>query len=74
MLNQAYRRCCGIDVHEKSVTVCVLPSDGARAGEAKKKVFRTFTRDLIRLRVFLKNCRVTDVAIAYASHCTSAGR
>jgi transposase len=63
MLNQAYRRCCGIDVHKKSVTVCVLPADGARAGEAKKKVFRTFTRDLIRLRVFLKNCRVTDVAM-----------
>ena len=63
MLNQAYRRCCGIDVHKKSVTVCVLPPDGSRSGEPKKKVFRTFTRDLIRLRVFLKNCRVTEIAM-----------
>jgi transposase len=63
MLNQAYRRCCGIDVHKKSVTVCVLPPDGTRSGEPKKKVFRTFTRDLIRLRVFLKNCRVTEIAM-----------
>jgi hypothetical protein len=23
-----YRRCCGIDVHKKSVTVCVLPPRG----------------------------------------------
>jgi transposase len=63
MLNHGYRRCCGIDVHKKSVTVCVLPPDGARAGEPKKKVFRTFTRDLVRLRVYLKNCRVTDIAM-----------
>ena len=63
MFNQGYRRCCGIDVHKKSVTVCVLPPDGARVGEPKKNVFRTFTRDLVRLRVYLKNCRVTDVAM-----------
>jgi transposase len=41
----------------------VLPPDGTRSGEPKKKVFRTFTRDLIRLRVFLKNCRVTEIAM-----------
>jgi transposase len=63
MTNQEYRRRCGIDVHKKSVTACVLPPDGVRSGEPKKKVFRTFTRDLIRLNVWLKNCRVTDVAM-----------
>ena len=63
MENEQYRRCCGIDVHKKSVTVCVLPADGTRDEEPKKKVFRTFTRDLIRFRTWLKNCRVTDVAM-----------
>lgn len=63
MAEQPYRRCCGIDVHKKSVSVCVLPPDGTRSGEPKHKVFRTFTRDLIQLRVWLKNCRVTDVSM-----------
>lgn len=58
-----YRRCCGIDVHKKSVTVCVLPPDGVQGGEPKKRQFRTFTRDLIQLRAWLKSCRVTDVSM-----------
>ena len=63
MYEEQYRRCCGIDVHKKSVTVCILPPDGVRGEEPKQKVFRTFTRDLIALRTWLKNCRVTDVAM-----------
>ena len=39
-----YRRCCGIDVHKKSVTVCVLPPVG-------------------KLRTWLKNCTVTEIAM-----------
>ena len=41
-----YRRCCGIDVHKNSVTVCVLAPLGQRHIETKKRKFRTFTRDL----------------------------
>ena len=36
--------------------------------------FTTFTQDLLRLADWLTACRVTSVAIAYASHCTSLGR
>jgi transposase len=57
-----YRRCCGIDVHKKSVSVCVLPPEG-QPGEVKRETFRTFLRDLKRLRVWLKNCKVTEVAM-----------
>jgi len=60
---QKYRRCCGIDVHKKSVTVCVLPSTGRPETETKKRTFRTFTRDLKQLRTWLKNCKVTDIAM-----------
>ena len=57
-----YRRCCGIDVHKKSLSVCVLPPEGQQ-GEVKREQFRTFLRDLKRLRAWLLRCRVTDVAM-----------
>src|SRR6202034_1678112 len=57
------RRCCGIDIHKKSVTVCVLPPAEQRHIEIKRRKFRTFTRDLNQLRGWLKNCHVTDVAM-----------
>jgi len=58
-----YRRCCGIDVHKKSVTVCVLPPVGKPEVEVRKRNFRTFTRDLKQLRKWLKNCQVTEIAM-----------
>lgn len=60
---QNYRRCCGIDVHKKSVTVCVLPPTGRPETETRKRTFRTFTRDLKQLRTWLKNCKVSEVAM-----------
>jgi len=62
-LKDTYRRCCGIDVHKKSVTVCVLPPVGDRQSAIKRRKFRTFTRDLRQMRGWLKNCRVTDIAM-----------
>ena len=58
-----HRRCCGIDVHKKSVTVCVLPPVGKPEMEVRKRNFRTFTRDLKQLRAWLKNCKVTEIAM-----------
>jgi transposase len=57
------RRCCGIDVHKNSVTVCVLAPAGQRHIEIKKRKFRTFTRDLKQLRSWLKHCQVTEIAM-----------
>jgi transposase len=62
-MEQKYRRCCGIDVHKKSVTVCVLAPIGQVQVEIKKRNFRTFTRDLRQLRSWLKACKVTEVAM-----------
>ena len=58
-----YRRCCGIDVHKKSVTVCVLPPAGKPELGVRKRNFPTFTRDLKQLRTWLKNCKVTEIAM-----------
>jgi transposase len=60
---ETHRRCCGIDVHKKSVTVCVLAPAGQRHIEVKKRKFRTFTRDLKQMRTWLKNCQVTEIAM-----------
>ena len=57
-----YRRCCGIDVHKKSLSVCVRPPVGTQA-PIKEEKFRTFTRDLKRLRTWLINCRVTEIVM-----------
>ena len=45
MSNSEYRRCCGLDVHKKTLTVHVLPPDGSR-GADRSRIFRTFTRAL----------------------------
>jgi len=62
-MSQAYRRCCGLDIHKETVVACIVPSDGEGEGPARRKVFATFTRDLIRLRCWLKQCKVTHVAM-----------
>jgi len=63
MESKKYRRCCGIDVHKKNVTVCILPPAGKPEVEVRKRTFRTFSRDLKQLRTWLKNCKVTEIAM-----------
>ncbi len=52
--------CCGLDVHKKSVTACVLWASGRRR---EKREFGTFTRDLLELADWLRACGVTHVAM-----------
>ncbi len=61
-MEQVYRRCCGVDVHKDSVVVCVLPAQGEE-GRAVRKTYGTFRNDLIRLRVWLKQLKVTEAAM-----------
>ena|SRR6185437_7264598 len=51
--------CCGLDVHKKSVTACVLWASGRR----QKREFGTFTKDLLELSDWLRDCGVTHVAL-----------
>jgi transposase len=51
--------CCGLDVHKKSVTACVLWASGQR----QKREFGTFTKDLLELSDWLRGCGVTHVAL-----------
>lgn len=62
-MSTSYRRCCGIDVHKKSVTVHVRPPQGQAEGNPVEREFRTFSRDLRRLRGWLKRYQVTEVVM-----------
>jgi transposase len=43
--------CCGLDVHKKSVTACVLWASGRRR---QTREFGTFTRELLELGDWLR--------------------
>jgi transposase len=57
------RRCCGIDVHKKTLMVHVLPPQGQIEAKPLEREFRTFTRDLRGLREWLKECGVSEVVM-----------
>jgi transposase len=59
----SYRRCCGIDVHKKSIQVYVLPPQGQTQIKALEREYRTFSRDLRRLRGWLNRQRVSEVVM-----------
>jgi transposase len=52
--------CCGLDVHKKSVTACVLRASGKRR---QTREFGTFTRELLEMTDWLRSCGVTHVAL-----------
>src|SRR6266403_3655214 len=69
-----YPCCRGLDVHKKSITACVLWAEARGEKRKEKRVFGTFTRDLLKLSDWLRECSVRQVAFVYASHCASFGR
>jgi len=59
-----YRRCAGIDIHKKSVSVCIRRRvEGHKEAELEEAVFGTFTQDLERLAEWLKQRKVKQVAM-----------
>ena len=61
-MNVVYTSCAGVDVHKKSVSVCIRKTKGKRV-ETKTAVFDTFTEDLEKLRDFLRRDRVHRVVM-----------
>jgi len=58
-----YPRCCGVDVHKRSVVACVLITDEAGAATRRVRTFGTMTADLLALSDWLRQCGVTHVAM-----------
>jgi transposase len=58
-----YARCCGLDVHKKSISACLLtPAEGSGT-EQQIGRFGTMTRDLLELADWLAFNEVTHVAM-----------
>ena len=59
-----YERCCGIDVHKKTVVACVIIS-GVRTGEVEKetRTYATMADDLGALAQWLQAKGVTHIAM-----------
>jgi transposase len=53
-----YERCCGLDVHKKTVVACRMTPEGSQT-----QTFGTMTDELIRLRSWLLEAGVTHVAM-----------
>jgi transposase len=58
-----YPCCCGLDVHKKSVTACVLWAEQKGKRRKEKRRFGTFTADLLKLADWLRECGVTHLAM-----------
>ena len=58
-----YARCCGLDVHKKSITACLLTPDDQGETQQQVRRFGTMTRDLLELSDWLASHQVTHVAM-----------
>lgn len=57
-----YARCAGLDVHQKTVNVCISVCE-SETKQQRTRVFGTFTRDLLALADWLKEHGITQVAM-----------
>src|SRR6184192_3197964 len=62
-MDVVYERCCGLDVHKKTVVACLLtPGVGGRP-KREIRTFGTYTRDLLALADWLGEAGCTHVAM-----------
>jgi transposase len=58
-----YERCAGLDVHKKSVKVCLLTPGGDRRPAKEVRTYGTRTQDPLELRDWLKEQGWTHLAM-----------
>ena len=58
-----YLQCCGLDVHKKTVTACLLTSTEGPEPLKEMRTFRTMTADLLALADWLQQAGCTHVAM-----------
>jgi len=58
-----YERCCGLDVHKRTVVACLLVPGPAGAPSKQIRTFGTMTRDLLALSDWLAAAGCTHVAM-----------
>src|SRR6266571_8598767 len=58
-----HARCCGLDVHKKSVVACVLLTEPSGPPQREVRTFGTFTHELLALADWLAEQQVTHIAL-----------
>ena len=58
-----HARCCGLDVHKRTVVACVLISEPDGAVQRQVRTFKTMTADLLALSDWLSKLGVTHVGL-----------
>ena len=58
-----HARCCGLDVHKKSVVACVLITPPEGLVERHMRTFKTMTADLVSLGRWVSDLGVTHIAL-----------
>lgn len=58
-----HERCCGLDVHQKTVVACVLLTAADGTVQRQTRTFATMTTDLLALSDWLSGLGVTAVAL-----------
>jgi transposase len=62
-MNLVYERCAGVDVHKRTVVVCVILPDQQGQRQKERRTFSTMMPDLLRMRRWFQNLGVTHVAM-----------
>ena len=62
MMRVMHARCCGLDVHKKSVVACVICTQADGTVQQQTRTFGTMTADLLALADWLSVLGVTAVA------------
>ncbi len=56
-------RCCGLDVHKRTVVACVLITASDGAAQREVRTFGTMTAGLLALSDWVDECSVTHIAL-----------
>jgi transposase len=62
-MDVVYPRCCGLDVHKRTVVACLIVSHPRGATHKAVRTFGTMTTDLLELADWLRAQAVTHVAM-----------
>jgi transposase len=58
-----YSRCCGLDVHKKTVAACLISRAPGQQPQKEVRTFRTMTPELLALADWLQAAECTHVAM-----------
>jgi hypothetical protein len=58
-----YARCCGLDIHKKTVVACLISSAQGQPPQTEVRTFRTMTAELLALADWLQAAECTHIAM-----------